>query len=63
MSEEKDIEERPEDDRPPTTDDSEKTVDDSSISSEESETVAEENIQHVPVDTLLKIHKTQQEIT
>ncbi len=46
MSEEKNIQEQPEDDRPPATDDNETSVEGNLISSEENKTVAEENIQH-----------------
>jgi hypothetical protein len=46
MKEEKNIQEKPEDDRPPTTDDSKKPAEDNALSSKENETVAEENIQH-----------------
>jgi hypothetical protein len=46
MSDEQNIKDQPEDNRPPTTDDREKSADDTSVKNEENETIAEENIQH-----------------
>ncbi len=46
MSEEQNIKEQPEDDKPLATNDSEKSSDVTSLPSEENKTVAEENIQH-----------------